>query len=366
MERISFGIVGGGWRTEFFIRIARALPNRFEVAGVAIRNGERRESFKQAWGCPVFANPDQLLDTCAPRFVVTSVSWDCNPGLVKDLVARGIPVLSETPPAPGIHDLNELYSYVQDHDGKVQVAEQFHLQPEHAARLQVIRLGLLGSVTEAEISCGHGYHGISLVRRSLGSGLERPVVSARTFLSPVIKGPDRAGPPLEESVANATRLHVWFDYGDRLGVLDFMAFPLHSPTDEQYFNWVRNHRVLIRGDRGEMIDRRVSYLENFRSPVHLELERRCAGVGGNLEGAGLQSIHLGDSRVYENPFRESSLSDEEIAIASCLENMAAYTAGSDGFYSLAEACQDRYLDILCWQSVEQERAVNAEIQAWTG
>ena len=35
---IRFGVVGGGWRSEFYIRIATLLPQRFELTGVYIRN----------------------------------------------------------------------------------------------------------------------------------------------------------------------------------------------------------------------------------------------------------------------------------------------------------------------------------------
>ena len=34
-----FGVVGSGWRSEFFVRVARLMPDRFECVGVpAYRN----------------------------------------------------------------------------------------------------------------------------------------------------------------------------------------------------------------------------------------------------------------------------------------------------------------------------------------
>src|SRR6266576_2338429 len=35
---IKFGIIGGGWRTTFFLQIARELPERFQVGGLLAGN----------------------------------------------------------------------------------------------------------------------------------------------------------------------------------------------------------------------------------------------------------------------------------------------------------------------------------------
>ena len=37
-KTIEFGIIGGGWRSEFYLRIARALPERFHVDGMLVRD----------------------------------------------------------------------------------------------------------------------------------------------------------------------------------------------------------------------------------------------------------------------------------------------------------------------------------------
>ena len=38
---ITFGIIGGGWRAGFYVRIARLCPEQFKLAGIYIRNLEK-------------------------------------------------------------------------------------------------------------------------------------------------------------------------------------------------------------------------------------------------------------------------------------------------------------------------------------
>jgi hypothetical protein len=61
MKPIEFAIVGAGWRAEFFLRIARTLPDRFRIAGMAVRNGEKGKAVEAAWGVSTFRDIDGLL-----------------------------------------------------------------------------------------------------------------------------------------------------------------------------------------------------------------------------------------------------------------------------------------------------------------
>ena len=45
--------------------------------------------------------------------------------------------------------------------------------------------------------------------------------------------------------------------------------------------------------------------------------------------------------------------------------MAEYVDGGPDFYSLAEACQDRYLDIVLEQAQESGEEVTTTTQAWS-
>lgn len=351
---IPFAIIGAGWRAEFYLRIARACPDRFRVTGVLARSPERAAPLIEEFGVPVVAELDELLAP-GPIFVVTSVSWEGNPGWLETLTAAGVPVLSETPPATAVEEMRTLCALAEG-GARIQVAEQYHLQPHHAARIAFARSGRLGRVSQAQVSAAHGYHGISLIRRFLGIGCEPAEITAYTFTAPLVEGPGRGGPPAEEKIAASQQLIARFDFGDRLGVFDF--------TGDQYFSHIRNQRLLVRGERGEVIDQTATYLRDFLTPVQVEFRRHEAGPEGNLEGHFLKGIQVGEDWVYRNPLAPGALPDDEIAIGDCLLRMAAYVQDGLPFYSLAEACQDRYLDILMHQAAETGRPITAERQPW--
>ena len=355
MTPTHFVLIGGGWRAEFYLRIARALSERFCLDGVLVRDPVKGARLEALFGVRTYRTLDALLSASQPRFAVSCVTWDANPGMVRDLVERDLPVLSETPPARDLGGLRDLWALVAQ-GARIQVAEQYVYQPHHAARLALVASGALGRVSQAQVSAAHGYHGISLLRHFLDAGMENVRIAARAFSSPLVAGPDRSGPPKEERLTESGQQIAWFDYGDRLGVFDFCG--------DQYFSWVRGQRLLVRGERGEIIDHTARYLLDHATPVEVSLRRLTAGANGNLEGHHLKGILAGDRWLYRNPFAPARLSDDEIAIATVLAGMADYAQGGDPVYPLAEACQDRYLDILLARAIETGETVASETQPW--
>jgi hypothetical protein len=351
---VTFGIVGVGWRTEFYLRIAQACPDRFSVTGIVGRTPEKAQEVAGRFGVPLLSSVDELART-HPLFIVTSVPWDVNYLLLKQLAARDIPVLSETPPARSIEEMSELCQLVKQ-GAKIQVAEQYFLQPHHAARLAFVRSGKLGRVSQAQVSVAHGYHGMSLIRRFLGIEFENAEITATSFTSPIIEGPGRAGLPATENIIESSQTIAWLNFGDRFGVFDF--------TGRQYFASIRDPRILVRGERGEIVNDTASYLQDFRTPTRITFTRNVAGEHGNLEGHFLRGIQAGESWVYRNPVAPARLFDDEIAIADCLLKMAEYVSTGKDFYSLAEACQDRYLDLAVEEAVRERRTVRTETQGW--
>jgi predicted dehydrogenase len=58
---IRFGVVGSGWRTRFFLRVAQARPDLFKVAGVVYRDVEQGRLWAPPYEIPLYSSLDDLL-----------------------------------------------------------------------------------------------------------------------------------------------------------------------------------------------------------------------------------------------------------------------------------------------------------------
>jgi predicted dehydrogenase len=103
-----YGIVGSGWRTGFFLRLAQAMPERFAATGVVTRTAERGAQVEEQWGVPTFRTTTELVAADRPDFVIVSVPREAAAAVTVELVGREVPVLSETPPAPDVVHLISL------------------------------------------------------------------------------------------------------------------------------------------------------------------------------------------------------------------------------------------------------------------
>jgi hypothetical protein len=211
-------------------------------------------------------------------------------------------------------------------------------------------------VYEADVSIAHGYHGISLLRRFLQTGLRLPKIVARRFTSRIVAGPHRARIPTEHKIVDSVRTIAQLNYGDRLGIFDF--------TGDQYHSWIRSPRLMVRGEEGEINQTTVRVLQRFDTPFQFELVRRDTGQAGNLEGYSHRTITGGGEVLYRNPFPAMRWNDDEIAVATSLSRMATYLETGEPAYSVAEACHDCYLDQLIAEAAMSGKEVIAEPQPW--
>jgi len=314
---ICYGIIGAGWRAEFYLRIAALVPEKFSVSGIYIRNESKRQEFSKKYNVPIFDNLEALLKTDFD-FIVSCVNKDSINETAQILADKGIAVLTETPVTDG------------SLKGKIQVAEQFHFMPRNQAYKKIIDSGILGDVHQVQLSCCHDYHAASLIRFFLDIKAETPTKTTITLTDKLTRYNCRAG-HIEPAMVDSQQKITILDFGNKTAIYDF--------NFEQYFSDIRSSRIVIRGTNGEIINNICTYLKNGL-PHSFEIKRNSFGFEENLDGFSLLNITGNGEVLYTNPFKNARLSDEEIAIATCLTNMKTYCKNNIPFYSTEDAAID--------------------------
>ena len=326
---IKYGIIGAGWRSEFYLRIAALMPDTFKVSGIYIRNKQKQAEFSTRYNVPIFDTLEKLLETDYD-FIVSCVNKTGICDTVKELAGKNIPLLTETPIGTSNKEIDDFLREIKP-DWRVQVAEQFHFQPRNAAIKSIIKSGILGDITQVQLSCCHDYHAASLIRFFLGTGDEMPEASSFTLPDTVTRYNSRISLLNEPLTVTAEEKFVVLRFKNKTALYDF--------NYEQYFSDIRRSRILIRGTNGEILNDECTYLKDGL-PHSFTLQRNSYGTNESLDGFTLVNITADGNVVYENPFKDARLSDEEIAIATCLLNMKKYLETGIPFYSLQEAALD--------------------------
>jgi predicted dehydrogenase len=324
----TFAVIGSGFRSAIFAAVAAGLEG-VECVGFVTRRP--RELPVRAFG-----SVDELLAAGGVDFVVTSVPVAVTPQVIADCVARGLPVLAETPPAGSVDEVAQLWREVGAAD-LVQVAEQYHLMPFHAARLAAVQNGLVGRVSQVHVSSTQLYHAVSLMRAFLGVGREAATVRAATFTAPLVDPLNRGGWTGDVEPHDATTTLATLDFGDgRSGVYDY--------SDNQTRNLLRHRRLLVRGSHGELSDSSVVRLVDATTITSSTFTRRQTGHDLDQNGYATDHIALDGEVLWRNPWPGQRWTDDELAVATLLERMAAWVDGAGPApYPLAEACTDQLL-----------------------
>ena len=98
MAKLRFIVVGSGWRSLFYWRIAQALPERFELCAMLCRTEEKAEKMHREYGVPVSTSAEQCI-ALHPDLVVVAVNKASIAAVSTEWLARR-PMCSSSPAAP--------------------------------------------------------------------------------------------------------------------------------------------------------------------------------------------------------------------------------------------------------------------------
>ncbi len=355
---LRLGVVGTGFRAGLFLDLVARVPHLVEVTGVLGRSRASAEAaVAVAAGLP---SPTTSPACCGPHR--NSSSSRCpsrrrpRSSPTSPPTARGS---SPRRPRPDLDGLRALWDAVGA-SGRVQVAEQYLLFPHTAARLRVVRDGLVGDVTSVQVSSTQTYHATSLVRGFLGLGGAPVRVVASATTAPLADPVARPGWTGDAAPRPQTTTVATLDFGDgRSALYDF--------TQTQTRNPLRTRRLVVRGSLGELVEDRVVRLADATTVLTSSLERRQTGHQQDVQGLDLDQIAFEGQVVFRNPFVGSRLSDEEVALASLLARARDWARDAGpGPYPLAEAAQDHLLGLAITESARTGEPVTTTREAWTG
>lgn len=309
---IRFAVIGSGWRSLFYVRIARALPDMFELTALLCRGQEKADRIQKEYGIHTTTSEDEIIAS-KPDFVVSAVNKSSMSDVVRYWAAKGIPVLSETPAGLDIDTLKAIRQDVEN-GARIQVAEQYFLYPSIKAVIDECKSGTIGEPVSLTISAMHDYHAASVIRRMLDTGLEDVAITGKTFFMKVTDTRTRYEVLTEGRVVEKEEKHLVMEYADgKTAFYDFMS--------DQYRSPIRNRYINLRGTRGEIINDTVYYLDKDNLAACKKLD-------------------------ITNPYGYAGLSEDEAAITGILLGMKNYVDTGKEVYPMDEALYDAYIGIL--------------------
>lgn len=363
MQKIRFVIVGSGWRALYYVRIAKALPDMFELCAMYCRKEEKAKKLAEEYQIHTTTSIEEC-EKYAPDFVVVVVNKTSIAEVSIEWMKRGFPVICETPAGLDIQTLNGLWK-MQQLGYKLIVAEQYTRYPEYRGIFEIIKQKKIGEPDCLNISLAHEYHAASLMRTFLQIPVEESFcVSAKTYEFPTVETLTRYESYKDGRVANKKRTVATFEF--RSGKTVFYDF-----DSEQYRSPIRKNTVKLQGRRGEIIDNKVYYLDekNEACAEEIKIETRISERtynNPNLKRVEeIVTISFEDKVIYTSEFGICGLSSDEVAIASLMIDCAAYVRGGvKEPYALKEALQDAYMAILMKEAVESGDTIYSARQAW--
>ena len=334
---ISYLIVGSGYRAEYFARIARKYFSLFRAMFLC-RSQEKAQVVSSRTGVPAVITLEEALNF-HPDFVVVAVDREHVADVAMEWAERGYPVVTETPVGSSMEKLQKLWAMQEEKQAKIVCCEQYHRYPVLANGLEKVRSGLIGTPATAYLSLAHDYHGISLIRRMLGTEGEAYTLYGTRTTGSVVATDSRYGAILDGSAAQEVRgtAHITFASGKTC---------LYDFASTQYRTFIRSRHLAVRGDRGEWSDRLITYADENNCPGRAFVMPEIPATYRALDTQALR-----DGRKTWTPELFLDTEQDEFAIASILLDMEAYLQGGPSPYPLREALDDACFWLLLNEAV---------------
>ncbi len=342
-------LIGYGWRSLFFYRIIKALPERFTLVKWVLRTPKRAEEVKQRYHVETGSNVLEALSS-GHDLVILSVPASAIEELLPILIDQGETILCETGfTSLALQSLETLYERYAASKSRVFVAEQYWRYPYYQTCHALSPL--LGPITEVRCASLHDHHGMGIIRHFLEEKGNNCSIAAVCRSSWVVKTGGRDSIDTEGVRVQSKRTTAVLAFDDgKTGYFDF--------SDVQYHSSIRSSHFSLFGERGEIADYEVRYLNDDNEGITQAIQRIEDGSTTNNPRS-LRAVTFGDTYYFRNPYWPLGFNDDEIALALCMED-----ASQGSGYALHEALQDSYLAQCMHRSAREGRPIETRSQIW--
>ncbi len=344
-------LIGYGWRSLFYYRIAQALPERFTLATWVLRTEERAREVRDLHHVETTSDIHSAI-SLPHNLVIVSLSSSSVETVLRTLMGKGETILCETSfTALPLETLTSLYKAYKASQSKILIAEQYYRHPYYQSCHAL--LPLLGPVTGMRAACLHDHHGISIIRHFLSEGNSNCTIHASSQNSWIVKTGERDRIDSDGARIQTKRITAKLEFEDgKVGYFDFDNIQYHSSIRSSHFS--------LYGERGEIVDDTIRVLNKDNEATCQRLERLEDG-NRNINPLSLRALTLGSTYLFRNPYWPLPFNDDEIALALCME-----AACQGKGYSFAEALQDSYLAQCIHRSCKEKTIVTTKNQIWVG
>ncbi len=346
MSKISFLIVGSGYRAKFYARIALKHSEYFE-AMMLCRSEEKAKSVALEIGIKATISIEECIKF-KPMFVVVVVNKDGIFEVTNTWVNKGYAVLAETPAGTNMEVLNKLW-YLKENGAKIVISEQYHRYPYIASILKAISDNLIGEVSSAYISLAHDYHAANIINHIFKKN--NYSIRANRILNKVVETDSREGIITDGRVATKKRDIAFIKYSNNKEVIyDFSSV--------EYRSFIRTRNIIIRGEKGEINNNLLLGLDNDNKPYTKYLLPYIPDRYINLANK------IFDKSYFNTSIFNLDLNQDEFAVASILFDMPSFIKGDIEIYSLDKALDDSYFWLLLEESINSSSEVYTSDRIW--
>lgn len=348
---LTYLIVGSGFRSEFYGRIAAAHPELFKAMFLC-RSEEKVKKVTEDTGIPATTDVNKAL-AMHPDFIVVAVDKEHVADVAEEWVLRDFPVVTETPVGSSIEKLEKIWKLHETQNAKIVCCEQYQRHPLLANGLAAIKAGQLGTPQTGYLSLLHDYHAASILRRMMLTFGEGYVMHGERKSSPVTETDSRYCAFYDGRTKQEVRdiVHISYDSG-KTAIYDFASI--------EYRSYIRTRHITLRCDKGEWSDRIQYYLDEDNNP-----QRNFIMPDIPEKYRALDTQALRDSRRVWQPELHLDNIWDEYAIATILLDMEEYIAGGKSPYPLKEALDDALFWLVLQDAVKNPwKEIRVPKQSW--